>query len=74
MFAVIPSTANVAMPAGRPERRMSATPVSRAKIAPAAAASASEGTVETCVCRSQGYIAGSTKFFCSAPRVRIPDR
>ena len=46
MLVVMPSTAKVAMPAGRPDRRISGMPATSANSAPAAAAIASETAVE----------------------------
>ena len=44
---MIPSTANVAMPAARPESRMSGSPTTSAKTPPTTAAMRSEGTLPT---------------------------
>jgi len=46
---VIPSTANVAMPAARPDSRINGNPTRRAKTPPTAAATRSEGTLPTVV-------------------------
>ena len=71
---MIPSTANVAMPAGSPESLISGTPTTSANTAPAAAASTREKFVPVCTWRRNGNIVGITKSFCSAPSVRIPER
>ena len=65
---------NVAMPAGRPERRISGIPAMSANRPPAAAAIASDAAVEVCVWRSTANIDGRIRFFCSTSSVRIPER
>ena len=71
---MIPSTANVAIPAGRPESRISAIPTTSAYTSPTAAASASDGTMPTVWSRSSGNRFGTTKLFCCAPSVISPAR
>ena len=54
-WQVIPSTANVAMPAGRPESRISGIPVERARRRRRRARRArATSTSTTCACRSTG--------------------
>ncbi len=65
------------MPAARPDSRISARPTTKAKIAPTAAASASDGTFPTVVWRRNparfGMIAGfSVAGTDSTPAVHAP--
>ena len=77
MLFVISSTANVAMPAARPESRINGRPTRSANAAPTPAASASDVTFPTFVwtrkCASPGMIAvfwsGGT---VSTPAVHTP--
>ena len=62
----MPSTANVAIPAARPDRRINGRPTRRAKTPPTAAAISSDGTFPTVVelrkSKRYGIVAG---FSCS---------
>jgi hypothetical protein len=66
MLFVIPRTANVAMPAARPESRISGSPTTSANTPPTTAAIASDGTFPTVVelrkSKRYGIVAG---FSCS---------
>jgi hypothetical protein len=71
-LCVISRTANVAIPAARPERRMSGSPTTSAKSPPAAAASARDATFPIVWSRSSGRSSGSTKVFDSSGTVVTP--
>ena len=62
----MPSTANVAIPAARPDNRISGRPTRKAKMPPTAAAISSDGTLPTVVelrkSKRYGIVAG---FSCS---------
>jgi hypothetical protein len=66
MLFVIPSTAKVAIPAARPESRMSGSPTSSANTPPTASAIRSDGTFPTVLelrkSKRYGIVAG---FSCS---------
>jgi hypothetical protein len=66
MFCVISRTANVAMPAARPESRISGIPTRNAKSPPAAAAITSDQTFPTECSRSSGKTFGRMLDFVSA--------
>ena len=74
---MIPSTANVAIPAARPERRMSGSPTRRAKAPPTPAAITSDGTFPTVVelrkSKRYGMVAGfSSSGTDSTPAAHTP--
>ena len=69
---MISSTANVAMPAASPERRMRASPARSAKIPPTAAAIASDGTLPTVVSRRKPARFGIVAGFSSLGTERTP--
>ena len=61
----MPSTAKVAMPAARPDRRMSGRPTTKANTPPSPAASSSDTTFPTEWSARNGNRSGST--FCFTP-------
>jgi hypothetical protein len=69
---VISSTANVAIPADRPESRISATPATKAYTAPIAVASANDETLPTAWSRRRGNASGSVPVFESTGALMIP--
>jgi hypothetical protein len=69
---VIPSTAKVAIPAARPERRIRASPTANAKTAPTAAASASDATLPTLVVTREWASPGIVIRFWLSGTVRTP--
>ena len=73
MLCVISSTANVAMPAARPERRISGSPSTSASTPPTSAASTSEGTMPSVWSRRIGKSSGSTPDFDSTGIVITPE-
>ena len=73
MLCVISSTANVAMPAARPESRISGRPSTSASTPPTSAASTSEGTLPSVWSRRIGKSSGSTPDFDSTGIVITPD-
>ena len=70
---MISSTANVAMPAARPESRISGSPSTSASTPPTSAASASEGIVPSVWSRRIGKSSGSTPDFDSTGIVITPE-
>jgi len=73
MLCVISSTAKVAIPAARPESRISGRPTRKAKTPPSAAASRSDGTFPIVWSRRNGKSVVSTPFFESSGTVITPD-
>ena len=74
---MISSTANVAMPAARPESRISGSPATSANTPPTSAASRSDGTFPTVESprkpKSDGIVAGfSSTGTESTPAVQAP--
>ena len=69
---VITSTANVAMPAARPDRRMSATPTRNAKRPPTAAARTSEIAFPTSALAMIGKRSGLSESFSASGTVVRP--
>ena len=69
---MISSTAKVAIPAARPDSRISGSPTRKAKRPPRPAASSSDGTFPIVWSRSSGKIVGSTPFFESSGTVITP--
>jgi hypothetical protein len=72
MLCVTSSTAKVAIPAARPESRISGSPTKSAKTPPAAAPSRSETTLPTVWSRRIGKSSGSTPVFDSSGIVITP--
>jgi len=71
-LCVISSTAKVAIPAARPERRISGRPTTNANTPPTAAASANEGRLPIVWSRRNGKSSVSTPRFDSSGTVMIP--
>ena len=69
---MISSTPKVAMPAARPERRISGSPTRAAKVAPTAAAASSETTFPDSRSASHGKRLGRSALFSSAGIVSTP--
>ena len=69
---MISSTANVAMPAARPESRISGRPATSAKTPPTSAASRSDGTLPTVVSERNPKRLGIVAGFSSTATERTP--
>ena len=69
---MISSTAKVAIPAARPERRISGIPTRNANTPPTAAARASEATLPIVWSRRSGKRSGKTPVFDSSGTVSTP--
>ena len=69
---MIPSTAKVAIPAARPDRRISGSPTASAKAAPTPAASASDATLPTLWVTRKCESPGIVTFFWSCGTVSTP--
>ena len=72
MLCVISRSANVAMPAARPDRRISGRPATKANIPPSAAASTSDQMFPIVWSRSSGKSSVRTPFFDSSGTVMTP--
>ena len=71
-LCVISSTAKVAIPAARPDRRISGIPTAAASTPPTSAASPSEARLPTVWSRRIGKRSGSTAAFSSSGTVSTP--
>ena len=69
---MISSTANVAIPAASPDRRISGRPTRKAKSPPTTAARRSDATFPIVWSRRIGKRSGSTPVFDSSGTVRTP--